>query len=434
MLSFKKSINSLTPQDDYTQSIWATLDGFRVFGMTLVIIGHTLGLVAIGYAKHENIPLLEIINQVPWYMAWVANAHLMVDLFFIFSGFLISNILFREQEKTGRINVSRFYFRRFMRLMPVYLVVCILFYLGGIPNKETIWRNLLYINNFWPHREGAADWTWSLAVEEQFYVLFPLFLMLFPKKNAAFFVTVFSLYVLSFVIRFLIVMNNELFTQFQIYDQLSNEALDNAYLSELYDNLYTRFGAFMCGIMVAYLYRYKREQVDHFFNVSKLGPNLLLLAYVFFVFFVFMVWQKKIDMPQGFVIAYYTGYRNLFSLVFVFVILALLVRGKYTFALVRLFTHRMYFGLAQLVYSAYLIHIPCVAAACFFTHFFITKSWFDQSTLYIGSTFFIGLILGCILTYFMSFLIYSFIENPMLAYRDKKTGKSFRQASKNETQ
>lgn len=434
LFSMRRSVESLRPADDHTQVIWSSLDGIRALGMIIVIVGHTLGAICFYYAKQHNIPLIDAFDEVPWFVAWVTNGHLMVDLFFIFSGFLISNILYKEQEASGTIKVSRFYFRRFMRLVPVYLFVCAIFYIGNIPNKETLWRNLLYINNFWPHREGAAEWTWSLAIEEQFYVLFPWLLLLFPIKNSKFLFSIFGLYCLSFVIRFFIVMNNELFTQFQIYDQLKNPALDNAYLSELYDNLYTRFGAFMCGIMLSYFYRYKKEEVTHFFQKSKIGPISLLIAYALMIFFLLMVWQKKIDMPQLFVIAYYTGYRNLFCLVFAFVGLACLTRGKYTAGLIKFLSARIYYPLAQLVYSAYLIHIPCVAIAYFGTHHLITKAFFDDMYTYVGITFVISFIIGSILTYFFSFLIYCFIERPMLSYRDIKTGKSFREVAKEEAQ
>lgn len=107
-----------------------------------------------------------------------------VDLFFVVSGFLISRILFREIDQTGGINLTRFWFRRGCKIWPSYFV----FYgigmasvvLGdpGVPvySLGKYWPNLLFIQNYFP---DGMRWrhSWSLAVEEQFYITLPLLLV-----------------------------------------------------------------------------------------------------------------------------------------------------------------------------------------------------------------------------------------------------------------
>lgn len=93
-----------------------------------------------------------------------------VDLFFVISGYLIGTILLSEYRKSGRIQVLRFYARRFMRLTPVYAVVMIigLYFVHNIPreavlmrfppwmNADHMWANFLYVNNFL--RSIASTW------------------------------------------------------------------------------------------------------------------------------------------------------------------------------------------------------------------------------------------------------------------------------------
>ncbi len=110
-----------------------------------------------------------------------------MDIFFVISGFLITRLLCEEHEKTGRVDIGSFWLRRAFRLMPavwlVLAVVLVLAALGLITDSfdDTVgasWQTLLYIRNwfmaFGHSSSEATAHMWSLAVEEQFYVLWPL--------------------------------------------------------------------------------------------------------------------------------------------------------------------------------------------------------------------------------------------------------------------
>ncbi len=120
---------------------------------------------------------------------WIKNGALGVDLFFVISGFLMGSILFNEFKSSGTLEVGRFYVRRFLRLIPVYVVVMMmgLYFLYGIPGKpvwynaENFWANLLYVNNFLTIPRQYMGWCWSLAIEEQFYLLLPACILLFMR-------------------------------------------------------------------------------------------------------------------------------------------------------------------------------------------------------------------------------------------------------------
>ena len=139
-------------------------------------------------------------------LGWASGGYLGVDLFFVLSGFLISTLLLEEWNRSGRIDLGAFWARRAKRLLPaLFLVVAALaLYLifngifggpgaNGLVDLsglrgDAIWT-LLYANNWhliYAHQSYFAQFstpsplqhTWSLAIEEQFYLVWPLVLVL----------------------------------------------------------------------------------------------------------------------------------------------------------------------------------------------------------------------------------------------------------------
>jgi peptidoglycan/LPS O-acetylase OafA/YrhL len=105
-----------------------------------------------------------------------------VTLFFVLSGFLITWLLLKESDRTGDISLWHFYVRRFLRIFPGFYCFWIIYVgLALLTHKHISWGNciaaLFYINNYyWPLRgggEGGMLLTWSLGVEEQFYLIWP---------------------------------------------------------------------------------------------------------------------------------------------------------------------------------------------------------------------------------------------------------------------
>jgi peptidoglycan/LPS O-acetylase OafA/YrhL len=116
---------------------------------------------------------------------WVTKGDLGVDLFFVISGFLIGGIIFKEIKTSDSFNFKRFYTRRFLRLTPVYIAAIFmnLFFLKslGQDNLLAYWPNILYINNY--VSTAPMGWTWSLAIEEQFYIIWPLIIWYAWKRK-----------------------------------------------------------------------------------------------------------------------------------------------------------------------------------------------------------------------------------------------------------
>jgi peptidoglycan/LPS O-acetylase OafA/YrhL len=103
-----------------------------------------------------------------------------VDLFFVLSGYLITRLMIEERDRTGRVDLRAFYRRRVLRLAPaLVLLLAVLLAVGtATPGQAAT----VYLTNWvlaFGGDAGALDHTWSLAVEEQFYLLWPVgFLLL----------------------------------------------------------------------------------------------------------------------------------------------------------------------------------------------------------------------------------------------------------------
>jgi peptidoglycan/LPS O-acetylase OafA/YrhL len=111
-----------------------------------------------------------------------------VTIFFVLSGFLITGVLLREEAKTGKISLRLFYFRRALRLFPalwIYLIAVVALWLTDEHphhNWDGIFASLLYVRNFMG--EGyETDHLWSLSIEEQFYLIWPIVLFWLPRRN-----------------------------------------------------------------------------------------------------------------------------------------------------------------------------------------------------------------------------------------------------------
>jgi peptidoglycan/LPS O-acetylase OafA/YrhL len=143
------------------------LDGIRALAILAVI------------AQHINIPNTTLAGMVG------------VNLFFVLSGFLITRILTTELRETGRIDLRRFYERRIRRLVPG--LVALLLATGALMLLQgRLWEylgpafvSLFYISDIAKaigYDLGYVGHTWSLAMEEQFYLLWPALLIFLPRR------------------------------------------------------------------------------------------------------------------------------------------------------------------------------------------------------------------------------------------------------------
>jgi peptidoglycan/LPS O-acetylase OafA/YrhL len=124
------------------------------------------------------------------YWAMLANGQIGVAIFFVISGFLITNLLLKELDGTGGISLRRFYVRRAFRILPAYYV----FLLAMLATSQLHWifvSGKELVSSFvflWNYIPSAKSWwlghTWSLCVEEQFYFLWPVALVRLGRERA----------------------------------------------------------------------------------------------------------------------------------------------------------------------------------------------------------------------------------------------------------
>lgn len=150
------------------------LDGLRAIAILLVLLVHS--------------GLCYIVNSAPPVSVWqdiVVNGRSGVDLFFVLSGFLITGILLDTRDRSDYF--PRFYWRRALRIWPVFYAFLLAAVLvnPGVFSGVGVRPFALYYRNFLPNDNTSAVYFgqfWSLCVEEQFYLVWPLILYFWPKR------------------------------------------------------------------------------------------------------------------------------------------------------------------------------------------------------------------------------------------------------------
>jgi len=231
-----------------SSSYLPALDGLRAIAVLIVIVYH------LGY---DSVP-----------------GDLGVTAFFVLSGFLITWLLLNEFRQTGQISLLQFYSRRVLRIVPAYYIFLILIYLEE-HFRGYIWDPWLtisgffylvnYYNGFHGHPNTAIAHAWSLAVEQQFYLLWPLLLIFLLRKGIK--VTAWTLGV---IIGLVATLRSSLYLGFGV---------DHSYV---YNAFETRFDCIAAGCTVAVLVSWPRFRLlMEDLSKSSLFPliTLLLLCY-----------------------------------------------------------------------------------------------------------------------------------------------------------
>ncbi len=158
----------MQPEVVFTMHRQMSLDGLRAYAILMVVAYHTAT------------------SQLPG--GWMG-----VDLFFVLSGFLITRNLCAEQALAGRIDIGRFYLRRALRLLPAFTALLafeLLRALAEPAHQRAILGSIGLAASYMMNWNRAFDWapqgylghSWSLAMEEQFYLLWPLLLVLLRRR------------------------------------------------------------------------------------------------------------------------------------------------------------------------------------------------------------------------------------------------------------
>ncbi|MBC1971303.1 acetyltransferase [Listeria welshimeri] len=150
----------------------------------------------------DGLRALAVIAVIAYHLnfSWAKGGFIGVDIFFVLSGYLITNILLTQWEKNQTLQLKHFWLRRFRRLIPAAYVMIVVVVIFSVLFHSEILKNLrgdaiasfFYVSNWWFifHNVSYFDSfgmpsplknLWSLAIEEQFYLIWPVFLLVFLR-------------------------------------------------------------------------------------------------------------------------------------------------------------------------------------------------------------------------------------------------------------
>ena len=328
---------------------------------------------------------------------YLPGGFLGVDLFFVLSGYLISSLIIKEFRKTGTVNLYNFYIRRARRLLPavyfmitVGLVVMVLFnevllrksHLDAIfgyiysSNWWYIFHKLDYFDSF--GAQSPFKHLWSLAIEEQFYMIFPLlFLLVNGKKkskdgtyklNKNFLYVVLGLILVSLIAHILLFDINN--------------------ISRIYFGTDTRAFSLLVGVVGAILYPMERLH-------SKVTPQQNMIYSV-----VSLVSIATLITVMVYTSEYNTWlYRGGFLLVAILGLIVIISSGKQHTLMSKLLSFKPVVFIGKISYSLYLWHFPILVLT--------------TPVSEIGNPNIIFVILRVILTFVLATASYVFVETPI---------------------
>lgn len=151
----------------------------------------------------DGLRAIAVISVLLFHLGYLTNGYLGVDIFFVISGFLITNIIYTSAHK-NEFSIIKFYERRIRRIFPLLFLICLIALLAGIVvmlpedlenlSQSVIASNfsinniLMYITsgNYWATRNDFKPLmhTWSLGIEEQYYIIYP-FIFYFLQRTKA---------------------------------------------------------------------------------------------------------------------------------------------------------------------------------------------------------------------------------------------------------
>jgi peptidoglycan/LPS O-acetylase OafA/YrhL len=378
-----------------------SVTGLRALSVLWVIVQHVQqGLRPLAATPEGARFLVHPVLRIGW------AGNLGVDVFFVISGYLIGGMLMREREESGGISLRRFYLRRAMRLLPAYGVAIALNLALGAPNAERAWANALFVNNFVPFTRQFMAHTWSLAIEEQFYAVFPVLLLGLYAARPALRTALLAASVVAFALLAVALV--------QLHGLELSLIRPSAvefwrYMDLFYVKPYARFGALFIGVLVARLERERSSLV--LLERRPVAASLLALvavATLAFVAFVFPEGRRPDGAKRiagsfalaldGYAFAAATGY------------LLLLSRARCWLgrAVARALGARALRPIAQLSYAAYLVHPLCIAPL-------YARLGFDTSAPGLSYARLVGSALA--VSFLAALLLFLFVELPVMRLR-----------------
>lgn len=243
------------------------LDHLRAIAIILVMIFH--------YGR--GVPLwLEPVKQIGWTG---------VDLFFVLSGYLIGYQLLSEYKRTNGIRFMRFYLKRFFRIIPAFVAVLMLYFFMGEMREghglPPLWRFLTFTQNFGldVQTQNSFSHAWSLCIEEQFYLLLPLTILLIFISRSQKVSPYLMLGLILFGFIFRISSWNEYVQPF--IDEGNQRQMYYGFVEKVYYPSYNRMDGLVIGVGIAAIFNFKPKIKNY---LTQHGNFILLMGIGLFIF------------------------------------------------------------------------------------------------------------------------------------------------------
>jgi peptidoglycan/LPS O-acetylase OafA/YrhL len=347
--SLRRNVHALlVPREGHLRP----LDGLRALSILWVMLFHC-GWYSVGAVSDDRYVRLLLSR----WMLPVWRGDFGVDVFFTLSGFLIAGMLVDERERTGRLRLELFYVRRLLRLWPALVVAVVLDVALVGDHVDMTWANLLYVSNFVPIAEAAMGWTWSLAIEEQFYLLGPWLVgWLAPLRPRARPLALLGAGLALAAVGAAVVVAGG----FHAFDAeiVINRPLERwtAGFDALYSKPWMRAGPLLAGVAAAYVYRMPAA-------MQRLGTGsvpALALGVAAGLAAACTHWQVIGGAPRAVEVTYVATFRLVFGAAIAYAVLFSLSAHPVGKSLGAALSARWLHPIAQLAYSAYLLN-PIVA-------------------------------------------------------------------------
>ena len=379
-------------QLDLLDNRYAVLHGLRVLAILSVVQIHVTAIFSQEEKIHFDSDLTGVSLAVFFGM----------DLFFILSGFLIGSILFHSIDTAGKTQLRRFYLRRIFRTFPSYYLVLTVLVLTTVlsdSQRANLIYEFTYLTNFFPlgRRDVVMFWGWSLALEEQFYLVVPLLLFLLTRLRSDFMriALLVGLCLLGLVIRLSIYWRH--------YPWEESGALQHA----LYFRTYTRFDTLIVGVLLAFVHRRWKAQITDWllapFHRALLALPALLCLWL--LLFPLVIGVLNIHVFHVF------AWGTLTSLMYFPTLILLLHCDGWV---QRALSISIFRRIATLGYGVYLVHIPVVDWLTVPIARSLADRGVARSLIWLGCY---SLTIGCSLA--IAYVLHILVEKPALRIRDR---------------
>lgn len=386
-----------------------SLDGWRALARIWVSLNHNLILIGTTFPLLQKRMVTDTLGRLS------CHGNFGVDILFVLSGFLIGGILIRDKLRGRKINFRRFYLRRAFRILPVYFLSILIAVIANFQNllppdyyAGSLIPNLFFVNNFVPFHLEFMAWTWSLAIEEQFYIWCPIFISICGLGLKRFITSFLLLFLGLKTIHLFLLFNSGLsifWTEFSVFGASDYER----YFVFIYANSFVRFSQILIGVAFAYIFEKKK---DAFFFSRPILPWLMVGGAASCLFFILHYMNYESTDTKNYLFEFF--YRDLFALCTAILILASIHLQK----LKTFFSARFFTPLSNLSYGTYVIHLLLVHFTLynFYPHIrdFIWSNGAQGSNL---QTFFFG-VTSLVFGFLAAVPLYLLIEKPFLNLRE----------------